>query len=567
MAQALAGLFRAVHRLVGEGPGVTVATALVNSVLRPLADAFTPATATATATATGDRTPAPNAAAPSAAAPGPAPALAPSTPPGEPSVVERLGELAKVATRLRAGPEAPSGLVEATAALQRLAVDQAAAAGSDDAETMLSELSALQDTVAAGIEVSTVGPYLVTNVTDVSDWLGRPLPARPEMALCRCGASGIKPYCDGSHATNGFSGVKDPDRVADRRDTYVGPVTIFDNRGLCQHSGRCTDRLATVFRTATEPFVAPSGGRMDEIIRAVRDCPSGALSYALADREIRDQVDTEREPGVEVSKDGPYRITGSIPLTDGQGQPEVRNQGGSLEHYALCRCGHSKNKPFCSGMHYYVGFADPLADTERTPSLFEWCGGLPALTRVTRLFYEKYVPSDPLLAPLFAEMAPDHPERVAAWLGEVFGGPKAYSQRCDEGQGGYHRMLSHHVGKGLTEAQRARWAATILTCVDEAGLPADPEFRSAFAAYIEWGSRIAVENSQNTARPPENMPMPRWDWGTPGPPGLRVSALATPAADVDPPTSTRRRRCPLKTRPSASRPTSRPSSGLGTANP
>ncbi|MDQ6837771.1 MAG: (4Fe-4S)-binding protein [Actinomycetota bacterium] len=191
-------------------------------------------------------------------------------------------------------------------------------------------------------------------------------------------------------------------------------MTIFDNRGICQHSGRCTDRLATVFRAGTDPFVAPSGGRADEIIRAVRDCPSGALSYAVAGREARDDIDRTRQPVIEVTRDGPYRITGSIPLRSAEGGAEPRAQGSSLEHYALCRCGHSQNKPFCSGMHWYVGFADPVADPERTPTLFEWAGGLPALTRMTRLFYEKYVPADPLLAPLFASMSPDHPERVAA---------------------------------------------------------------------------------------------------------------------------------------------------------
>ena len=76
--------------------------------------------------------------------------------------------------------------------------------------------------------------------------------------------------------------MKDPKRVPDRSDTYVGQqFTILDNRGHCQHSGLCTDRLATVFRANAEPFVMPSGGRMDEIVRAARDCPSGALSYAI----------------------------------------------------------------------------------------------------------------------------------------------------------------------------------------------------------------------------------------------------------------------------------------------
>jgi hypothetical protein len=87
-------------------------------------------------------------------------------------------------------------------------------------------------------------------------------------------------------------------------------------------------------------------------------------------------------------------------------------------------------------------------------------------------------------------------------------------------------MISQHMGKGLTEGQRARWVALLSRAAQEAGLPSDPEFRSAFSSYIEWGSRIALENSQPGAKPPANMPMPRWDWGTAGPPGSRVSILA-----------------------------------------
>jgi truncated hemoglobin YjbI/uncharacterized Fe-S cluster protein YjdI len=316
---------------------------------------------------------------------------------------------------------------------------------------------------------------------------------------------------------------------------YVGQqVTILDNRGTCQHSGYCTDRLATVFHQGTEPFVTPSGGRMDEIIRAVRDCPSGALSYAIDGQEAREQVDfgNGRRPAVEVTKDGPYRISGAIRLLGADGNDEGRNQGASNEHYALCRCGHSQNKPFCSGMHWYVEFHDPVPEPDHEPTVFEWCGGLPALTRMTRLFYEKFVPADPLLAPLFATMSADHPERVAKWLGEVFCGPTSYSEEY----GGYTRMLSQHVGKGLTEAQRARWVALLLQSAAEAGLPNDPEFRAAFGAYIEWGSRLAVENSQTDARPPEHMPMPRWDWHTAaGAPGSRVSPLVPQSDETDEP--------------------------------
>jgi truncated hemoglobin YjbI len=261
---------------------------------------------------------------------------------------------------------------------------------------------------------------------------------------------------------------------------------------------------------------------MDEVIRAVRACPSGALSYAMGSVEVREGVDQGRPPAIEVSKDGPYRVTGSIPLKDWQGNDEPRNKGASLEHYSLCRCGHSQNKPFCSGMHWYVNFHDPQVDVEQEPTLFEWSGGLPALTRMTQLFYSKYIPQDDLLRPLFLEMSSDHPERVAAWLSEVFGGPKNYSEQY----GGYSRMLSQHVGKHITEAHRERWVTLLCQAADEAGVPGDPEFRSAFMSYIEWGSRLAVENSTPGSHPPLHMPMPHWNWGTAGPPGSRISALA-----------------------------------------
>jgi CDGSH-type Zn-finger protein len=367
---------------------------------------------------------------------------------------------------------------------------------------------------------------------ELRTWLGEPIPTEPQVKLCRCGRSQTKPFCDGTHAEVGFSGAKDPNRVADRRDTYEGlQVTVLDNRGICQHAGYCTDRLQSVFHADSEPFVTPSGGRMDEIIRAVRDCPSGALSFAIDGIEARDHVDLPRKPAIEVSKDGPYRITGGIALEDEQGNDIPRAEGASREHYALCRCGASQNKPFCSGMHYSAEFRDPVRDPDYEPTVFEWAGGLPALIRMTRLFYEKYVPDDPALAPIFARMSVDHPERVAKWLAEVFGGPRYYSTEY----GGYNRMVGEHIGKGLTEAQRARWASLMCKAALEAGLPNDAEFQSVFHSYIEWGSRLAVENSRSDAHPPKNMPMPSWGWNTAaGPPGSR-SALAAPAEADEPP--------------------------------
>ena len=435
----------------------------------------------------------------------------------------RLWQATTTATELAAAPEAPAALLEAAAALQDLACQ-----ATDPAElpARLSTLAEPFRDAAGYVRVAANGPYLVVRAESVENHLGEPVATRPLMALCRCGESATKPLCDGTHARIGFTDEKDPRRVPDRRDTYAGQqVTVLDNRGICAHSGLCSDRLASVFHAGGEPFVTPSGGRMDEIIRAVRDCPSGALSFAVDDREARDEVDqARRQPVIQVSKDGPYRITGGIPLVDDGGRDVPRADGASREHYSLCRCGHSQNKPFCSGMHYYVNFADPVPDPDATPTLFEWAGGFPALVRTTRLFYEKYVPADPLLGPLFASMSPDHPERVASWLSEVFGGPTFYSERY----GGYSRMISQHIGKGLTEAQRSRWVSLICQAAQDAGLPADAEFRAAFVAYLEWGSRIALENSQAGATPPPNMPVPKWWWVCNATPRARVSALAPP---------------------------------------
>jgi CDGSH-type Zn-finger protein/truncated hemoglobin YjbI len=416
------------------------------------------------------------------------------------TLAERVTHLGTTATALRVEPGAGPGLLEATAALQAL-VEEIAPESMPGLENLQAELP-------PSIVVAPNGPLLVTNAP-VHDWLEVGFPARPQVALCRCGRSGTKPYCDGFHVEAGFSDAKDPNRVPDRRDAYDGQqVTIFDNRGLCAHSGFCSDRLSTVFHADSEPFVTPSGGRLDEIVRAVRACPSGALSFGIDGHEAREQVDQPREPAIEVSKDGPYRVTGGIALLDAGGNPVERNAGASLEHYSLCRCGQSQNKPFCSGMHWYVSFRDPEPARDREPTLFDWAGGFPALLRMTRIFYGKYVPEDPLLSPLFANMSPDHPERVAAWLGEVFGGPKRYSERY----GTYHRMLSQHLGKALTEEHRSHWVTLLTRSADEAGLPDDPEFRAAFTAYIEWGSRLAKLNSTPGAEPPPEMPMPRWWW-------------------------------------------------------
>ena len=148
-----------------------------------------------------------------------------------------------------------------------------------------------------------------------------------------------------------------------------------------------------------------------------------------------------------------------------------------------------------------------MADS-RVPTLFEWMGGKPALERLFTTFYDK-VREDPLLAPVFAKMSSEHPQHVSVFVAEVFGGPKAYS----EDRGGHPHMIRRHADRALTEPQRARWIQLLLQCADEVGIPSDPEFRSAMVAYLEWGTRLAVINSQPGADVSGEAPMPRWGWG------------------------------------------------------
>jgi CDGSH-type Zn-finger protein len=201
------------------------------------------------------------------------------------------------------------------------------------------------------------GPYVFKDPSTVSpcgslaDARRKAIPNQPYVALCRCGGSKSKPFCDGSHLANGFRSDKAPDRTPDRREDYrAGDLTIHDNRGLCAHAGHCTARLAAVFREDDEPWIDPAGAKAKAVVDTIKRCPSGALSWSVKGVEARD---AKRPPRVVVSKDGPYCIEGGIELLGAE-----FGAGASREHYCLCRCGASKNKPFCDGSHWDVKFDD-----------------------------------------------------------------------------------------------------------------------------------------------------------------------------------------------------------------
>ena len=200
------------------------------------------------------------------------------------------------------------------------------------------------------------GPLQVDDLERLSNSRGEAIVTERRMILCRCGQSKTKPFCDFTHETTGFRDEKSGERVVDRLDGYPGKdLTIHDNRGVCSHAGYCTGNLPQVWRSGVEPWIDVNGAPKDEVIQVVRQCPSGALSYEESGRRHTEFFEA---PEVVVSRNGPYRVRGGVVL-----EGVDIGEGASREHYTLCRCGHSRNKPFCDGTHWYAGFKDDEALT------------------------------------------------------------------------------------------------------------------------------------------------------------------------------------------------------------
>ncbi len=151
----------------------------------------------------------------------------------------------------------------------------------------------------------------------------------------------------------------------------------------------------------------------------------------------------------------------------------------------------------------------------KIPTLYEWAGDVKTFEALFTAFYEKVL-KDELLGEVFKNMSPEHIKHVSHFVAEVFGGPALYTS---EDGGSHAAMIGKHIGKMLTEEKRQRWVQLLMQTADELGLKSDPEFRSAFVGYIEWGTRIAVINSALKENPMEKSePMPKWGWGETGGP-------------------------------------------------
>lgn len=195
------------------------------------------------------------------------------------------------------------------------------------------------------------GPLFVRNCPRLTGSDGEDIPVKPAMALCRCGHSKNKPFCDGSHREAGFSSASEDVEARDKVFSYEGTeITVYYNRLLCSHAAECGRLQKAVFDSSRRPWVEPDNGSAEAVLEVMRACPSGALRYAVKDAEPVHLVAEDAE--IMVEKNGPYWVR-NIPLE------AVRwAKGASPEKFVLCRCGHSKNKPFCDGSHVEAGWRD-----------------------------------------------------------------------------------------------------------------------------------------------------------------------------------------------------------------
>jgi CDGSH-type Zn-finger protein len=182
----------------------------------------------------------------------------------------------------------------------------------------------------------------------------------PNYALCRCGESHNKPFCDGSHIRINFDGTEMADTrpTGERQKVIEGEniegtnIHVKSDRSLCAHARFCFNR----FGNMNQMMLSANDVRIrNQVIAMVERCPSGALTYEIeVDSDISNdycQVEPDLPTAIAVITDGPLWVTGDIRIERADGQPiEIRNR------VTLCRCGHSKNKPFCDGTHNERGF-------------------------------------------------------------------------------------------------------------------------------------------------------------------------------------------------------------------
>ena len=217
------------------------------------------------------------------------------------------------------------------------------------------------------------GPYVVTGDVDLSEKIIRPeedetkdakyvwedggkIPHDETYALCRCGASRNHPFCDGSHAGNNFDGTEtaSPKTYRERAELIKGKNIDLLDDGRCARARFCYREKGDAW------FLASCDDKSEktlcEAVKSASECPAGRLTAVAEDGSC---IEPELEPAIEITQDpemgvsGGIYVKGGITLISADGhQYETRNR------IVLCRCGRSKDKPFCDGAHIEAKFND-----------------------------------------------------------------------------------------------------------------------------------------------------------------------------------------------------------------
>ena len=216
------------------------------------------------------------------------------------------------------------------------------------------------------IKIEADGPYIVTGSPklvrrirvqntegDFVAWqAGDDYPTQPAtFKLCRCGRSKDKPFCDDSHEEATWDSTLKADRAPGetRRQLFEGiGIVMTDDTSLCAGYGFC-DRFGGVW----EEIKNTGDSEVRKQLKAqIALCPSGRLQYLR--KKGAEPEEVQYEPMIAVIPNGPYWVLGGIPVETPDGFVyEVRNR------QLLCRCGQSKNKPFCDGTHWDIKFSAP----------------------------------------------------------------------------------------------------------------------------------------------------------------------------------------------------------------
>jgi CDGSH-type Zn-finger protein len=215
----------------------------------------------------------------------------------------------------------------------------------------------------AKIEVTKDGPYLVSGELPLGEkWIvtnaegesldyrdGKKYPTQAQYALCRCGHSGNKPFCDGTHKKVSFDGTETASRLpySERAETIEGPTMLLtDVENLCAFARFC-DPKGQVWNLVQQAD-NPETRRLVE--HEAGHCPSGRL--IVWDKNTGEAIEPKFEQSIGLIEDtakqvsGPIWVRGGVPVVSANGDTyEVRNR------VTLCRCGRSANKPFCDGSH------------------------------------------------------------------------------------------------------------------------------------------------------------------------------------------------------------------------